>query len=473
MAKKRKNGQGTVRLRPDGRWEGRQVIGYDERKYPITKNVLAKTKRECIEKLKALQADIAPSTPKKITTDICFGDWLDYWYQNHSKPNLRPTTQSKYRNWIYNHITPQLGSIKLRKLDQTTFQKFLNDMKQNGCRSKTKGVGGEMAASSVGGCYRMCRMALDKAVEEGLLKQNPILGCKLPQNKPAEVQILEKDAIQRFLIQAKYEGMYELFLLELTTGLRRGELLALHWSDLNFETGELHINKQVTPVDGKLILGPPKTKAAVRTVLLPPDMLEILAEYKKSVFSDLMFPSRIKPEQPIDPGHVRKKLQAILKRAGCQKIRFHDLRHTFVTLSLEHGMDLKTLSTIIGHTSSSTTLNVYTHITGEMQKKAAATIDRGITKAKIMEEIPEENELPQQEFTPQKLSRRRPGTGCISQITEKLWEGRYSPIWPDGKKHPRNVYAHSEDECEALLKELIVQTNAEIAEARAQIPGIA
>jgi len=466
VAKKRKSGQGTVRLRADGRWEGRHVIGYDENKYPITKNVLAKTKRECIEKLKALQAGIAPTSPDKISADISFGDWLDHWYQNYSKPNLRPTTQSKYKNWIYNHVIPRLGSITLRKLDQSAFQKFLNEMKHSGCLSEVKGVGKEMAASSVCGCYRMCRMALDRAVEEGLLKRNPIISCKLPQSSSVEMNILEKEDIHRFLTQAKYEGLYELFLLELTTGLRRGELLALTWNDLDFETGELRINKQVIPVDGKLVIGPPKTKAAIRTILIPPDMLQILAEYKRGCFSNLMFPSRLKPDQPIDPCHIRKRLQEILKRAGCPRVRFHDLRHTFVTLSLEHGMDLKTLSTIIGHTYSSTTLNVYTHITSDMHKNAAINIDRGIAKKEIPEQNTYKAALPQKEFAPKKTARRRPGTGCVSQINENLWEGKYSPVWPDGKKHSRNVYAHTSEECEEKLKVMIREVNAEISEAR-------
>lgn len=182
--------------------------------------------------------------------------------------------------------------------------------------------------------------------------------------------------------------MYELFLLELTTGMRRGELLALRWDDLDFTTGKLRIDKQVYPVGGKLIISEPKTKAANRTIILPPAMVELLAEYKKGIFSELMFPSRTKPEQPIDPGYVRKRLQIILERAGCKKVRFHDLRHTFATLSLENGMDVKTLSTIIGHVSSATTLNTYTHITDEMRRKAALNIDQGIAKA---EAVPMQN----------------------------------------------------------------------------------
>ena len=466
MAKRRKKGQGTVRQRTDGRWEGRHIVGYDENGKAKTKNVLANTKAECIEKLKKLQESYGEVATFKVGPDMRFGDWINYWYENHSKPTIRPTTQKGYEQWIYVHTIPILGHIPLNKLTQSDFQKFLNEMKTNGRKIHRDTKGGEMAARSVRSCYHVIRMSLDRAVREGLIKKNPILGCGLPQAEPKEMKILSKEEIQRFLIQAKAEGMYELFLLELTTGMRRGEILALTWDDLNFETGELHINKQYTPVGGRLILCEPKTKAAFRTIILPPVMVELLKEYKKGVFSPLMFPSRIKPEKPIDPGYVRKRLQQILERAGCKKVRFHDLRHTFATMSLEHGMDVKTLATIIGHVSSRTTLNIYTHITNEMQENAAANIDRGIAKAEATEGTESEKPTETQAFEPVKLPRRRPGTGYIKQINGHIWEGRYSPIWPDGKKHSRNVYGRTREEAEEKLENLIIQMKAEIAALR-------
>ena len=315
-------------------------------------------------------------------------------------------------------------------------------------------------------CHAVCQMALDRAVEEKLIHGNPAAGCRLPPIKGKEMQVLTQEEMRRFLIQAKAEGMYELFLLDLTTGMRRGELLALRWDDLDFATGKLRIDKQICPVGGKLIISEPKTRAANRTIILPPAMLEVLAEYKKGIFSDLMFPSRTKPEQPIDPGYVRKRLQVILERAECKRVRFHDLRHTFATLSLENGMDVKTLSTIIGHVSSATTLNTYTHITDEMRRKAALSIDQGIAKAEVEPKPEQTDELLKQDFVPVEPPRRRPGTGCVSQLREHLWEGRYSPVWPDGKKHSRNVYAKTREECEEKLKVLILEMKAEIAALR-------
>ena len=468
MPGKRKKGEGTVRLRKDGRWEGRVVVGYDEAGKPKTKNVLAKTKKECVARLKELKSTCEAVRPVQVQTGMPFRDWLDFWYQNYSKPRLRPSTQLNYECWIYQRLIPSLGEIPLHQLTQAELQQFFRQMKESGRKANVEQRGSDMADRSVRSCHAVCQMALDKAVEEKLIHVNPAVGCKLPPLKGKEMKILTQEEIQRFLIQAKAEGMYELFLLELTTGMRRGELLALRWEDLDFATGKLRIDKQVCPVGGKLVISEPKTRAANRTVILPPAMVDLLAEYKKGVFSELMFPSRIKPDQPIDPGYVRKRLQVILERAGCKRVRFHDLRHTFATLSLENGMDVKTLSTIIGHVSSATTLNTYTHITDEMRRKAALNIDQGIAKAEVQPE-PERQatvEPEQQTFVPIELPHRRPGTGCVSQINEHLWEGRYSPVWPDGKKRPRNVYAHTREECEEKLKGLILEMKAEIAALR-------
>ena len=130
-------------------------------------------------------------------------------------------------------------------------------------------------------------------------------------------------------------------------------------------------------------------------------------------------------------------------------------------------MDIKTLSTIIGHVSAETTLNTYTHITDEMRRKAALNIDHGIAKAEVPPAPKQKKKEPARtDFVPVPLPRRRPGTGCVSQLREHLWEGRYSPVWPDGKKHSRNVYAKTREECEEKLKVLILEMKAEIAALR-------
>ncbi len=168
------------------------------------------------------------------------------------------------------------------------------------------------------------------------------------------------------LVEAKAEGMFELFFLDLSTGLRRGELLGLLWDDVDFDKKELHIRRQVNRVEGKLVITTPKTKHSACPVPLSELALYVLVEYKKSSSSKWLFPSPLNLDNPREPAACRKRLSKILERAGCKHVRFHDLRHTFATMALENGIDVKTLAEILGHTTVATTLITYTHSTATM-----------------------------------------------------------------------------------------------------------
>ena len=475
MARKRKNGTGTVRQRKDGRWEGRAVVGYDDKGLPLTKNVLAKTKHECQEKLSKLLEEVGGARSEKIRADMPFGEWMDFWYQNYIKPGLRPTTQSTYESSIYLHIIPQLGKVPLCQLTQKDLQQFYAYLKKEGRLVRTELYGTGLSDRMVRMCHAKCRAALDQAVQENLIRTNPAAGCKLPPRRGREMQVLSPGELRRFLLQAKADGSFELFLLDLCTGLRRGELMALQWSDLDLDAGTLTVSKQVYAVNGKMQLNVPKTRASVRKLVLPPAVVEVFREYQKTADSRWLFPSPVKEDAPLTPGEAARRLHGILERAGCKQVRFHDLRHTFATLALENGMDVKTLSAMLGHVSAATTLDIYTHITDDMRLTAAANIDRSIGKAAPQEDAswpgqetaPAQAEKPSMtDFKPYVGRKRRSGTGCISQINDHLFEGRYSPKWPDGKKHARNVYAHTREECEEKLKVLIAEMKAEIAEAQ-------
>ena len=470
MANRRKSGTGTVRQRKDGRWEGRAVVGYDEKGLPKTKNVLAKTKRECQEKLKQLIETLGSAKREKTRPEMPFGEWLDFWYQNYVKPGLRPTTQACYEGRIYRHIIPELGKIPLNQLSQKDLQQFYTRLKKGGRLIRAERFGPGLSDSMVRGCHVTCRAALEKAVQEGMIRSNPSAGCKLPPKRGREMQVLGREELQRFLLQAQAEGCFELFLLDLCTGLRRGELLALQWGDLDFDAGTLTVEKQVYAVKGQLQLSVPKTKASIRKLVLPPGVVEVLREYRKGVDSRWMFPSPVKEDTPLSPGAARRRLQCILERAGCKHVRFHDLRHTFATLSLENGMDVKTLSAMLGHVSAATTLDIYTHVTDTMQTEAAARIDRGLGN-EVEEVEPPDGPL-MTDFQPVKGRIRRPGTGCITEINNHLFEGRYSPTWPDGKRHTKNVYAQTRAECEEKLNALIREMQAERKLLLDQIRGI-
>ena len=461
---KRKQGEGTLRQRKDGRWEGRVVIGYDDKGNPKTKSVLARTKGECVEKLEKLKEECG-RTAERLKPDMLLGDWLDFWYQYFTSPKLRPTTKENYENRIYCHIIPSIGKIPLNKLTQNDLQQFYAKLKRSGRITNTETKGTELSDRMVRACHTLCKSALEKAIEEGLLSRNPSIGCKLPPKKNAEMKVLTQSEIIRLLNQAYDEGYYEMFLLELTTGMRRGEILGLKWKDLNIETGELSIVRQLT-VKG---LSVPKTKSSIRTILLPPDMLGLLREMKKTAKYDWIFPSPVKEGEPRNPSAVTKRFNLLLERAQCKHIRFHDLRHTFATMALENGMDIKTLSAMIGHVSTETTLNIYSHVTNNMKVQAAVKIDREIggTDA-TMPETKNESRKPQTSeiegiFEPYTPKIRKSGTGCVYQINDSLWEGSFYPRLADGKRKKFNIYAKTREECEEALAKMVAEKKAEIA----------
>lgn len=395
-----------------------------------------------------------------------FGSWIEFWYKNYREFNLSPNTKAIIEGQIKHHILPYIGSIPMNKLTQNELQILYNTLKKKGRIRFVEKYGPGLSNAYVRQCHFVCREALEKAKNEGLIQINPAIGCELPSKKAGEMKILNRDEIERFLIQAKAEGYFELFILELSTGLRRGEILALQWRNINFETGELRVNKQVVHEEGTITTAKPKTKSSIRTIVLPPSVLSVLSAYHKRIDSRWVFPSPVYPDRPLRPDVCRKRLSLILEHADCKHVRFHDLRHTFSTLALEGGMDVKSLSAILGHVSAATTLDIYSHITDGMQLQAASKIDQHIGHSD--EEDPRVRKQSKNgskakcDFKPYMGKIRKPGTGCISEINDHLFEGKYTPTNADGKRVSHNVYAHSREECEEKLAEMIQTVKAEI-----------
>ena len=188
MSKKRKRGSGTLRKRADGRWEARVVIGYDEKGLPLTKCVTALEKTKCLEKLEQLKEEVGLVRRNTVKSDMPFGEWIDFWYQYFSSPKLRPTTQATYENRIYTHIIPSIGKIPLSKLTQNDIQQFYAKLKRTGRKKDVETKGTSVSDRMVRSCHALCRSALEKAVEEGLITRNPSIGCKLPPKKNGEMK---------------------------------------------------------------------------------------------------------------------------------------------------------------------------------------------------------------------------------------------------------------------------------------------
>ena len=284
---------------------------------------------------------------------------------------------------IDNHIVPELGNTPLEKLTTIQIQKFYNDLQKSGriqrythIKLKDKGL----STRVVRGIHTLLNNCLEQAVAERLLLANPAKGCRLPKLEKREMKILPEDKIGPYLAEAERRGLLAAFYLELTTGLRRGELLALLWTDLDVENMTISVSKQVNRINGELVVSQPKTPNSIRKLAIPQRAVELLVEeHAKHPHSPYLFVSP-KTGTMFDPDSFRHTHEKILKAIGAEHIRFHDLRHTFATLSLKYGVDVKTLSGALGHYDAGFTLSTYTHATEGMKRSAADTIGSVISQ---------------------------------------------------------------------------------------------
>ena len=375
MAKKRANGEGSIRKRKDGRWEGRYTAGHDpETGKAIYKNVLGRSQAEVKEKLK--QA-IGETQALDITKagKYTVGEWMEVWFQDYAKIKVRPSSHQTYQGYIHNHIRPNIGDIPLEKLTSLDLQKFYKKLLAQGRvdRVEAKGQPKGLSAKTVRNIHQILSSALKLAQEQRLILTNPAEGCALPRVEHQEMKTLTTVQLASFFREARESGVFELYYLELATGLRRGELLGLKWEDVDLERGDLRVRRQVSRINGEVVEAPLKTKNAYRTLPLAEDTVSVLREQRRKVGnSPWVFPS---PNGgPISPDSVLHMLHRVLKRAGLPKVRFHDLRHTFATLALQNGVDVKTVSGMLGHFSAGFTLDTYAHITSAAQRQAAQTM---------------------------------------------------------------------------------------------------
>ena len=374
MAKKRANGDGNIRKRKDGRWEGRYVVGRDpDTGKMITKNVLGKTQAEVKEKLKKA---IENSKQLDYTKEgkYTVGQWLDEWFEAYAKVKVRPSSHQTYKGYIENHIKPNIGDIPIEKLTSLQLQKFYKKLLTEGRvpRIESEKQPKGLSAKTVRNINQVISSAMDMAVKHKLILSNPTDGCELPKVEHREMHTIHAEQLGAFLREARESGVYELYYLDLATGLRRGELLGLKWEDIDLTHGVIHVKRQVARVNGVVKEVPLKTKNSYRNISISKDAVDMLKEMEKRKTCEYVFPS---PNGgPISPDSVLNMLHRVLDRAGLPSIRFHDLRHTFATLALQNGVDIKTVSGMLGHFSAGFTLDTYAHVTTAARKEAANTM---------------------------------------------------------------------------------------------------
>lgn len=376
MAKKRANGEGNIRKRKDGRWEGRYTAGYDPKTGKrLIKNVLGKTQAEVKEKLKRALEETNGLDVSRAADEYTVASWLRTWYELYAKPNVRTATANRYELIIEQYTVPRIGNIKLKKLTTQHLQKLYKELLESGRIHVGKGQDNGLSTTTVHSVHLMLHCALERAVKERLISRNPCEDCIVPKPRKLDMKILTPEHMKAYLEAADRRGLLPMFYLELVSGLRKGELVALRWDDVDIRQRTISVSKQyVRNPDGSLELTRPKTENSVRLVSIPQTAVDLLIqEHDKHPDSPYLFPSPLTGEM-YHPDSVVNLHKKILQDAELEHLRFHDLRHTFATTALQNGVDVKTVSAMLGHFDAGFTLRTYTHATRQKQDEAAQTM---------------------------------------------------------------------------------------------------
>ncbi len=327
-----------------------------------------RTRREADAALARWLTEIDRGTavePSKLTV----GDLLSLWLQDEAGPRVKPTTAEDYAATIRVHILPTLGNVLVQRLTVPQVQAFMSGKREAGASPRTVQL-----------CYLRLSQALKYAVASGILERNVCEAIKSPKVVYRRGDPWAVDEGQRFLEAAADDGLSPLWLLALTTGMRKGELLGLRWRDLDWERATVQVHQTVTTYKGAATIQEPKTVTARRTVRLMPEAVASLKEHRKAwatrklaagpLWHDTDLITCTAIGTPVHPSNVDRSFQAIIARASLRRIRFHDLRHTHATWLLTSGTPLKVVQERLGHAKPSITLDVYGHLLAGMQDEA-------------------------------------------------------------------------------------------------------
>ena len=320
MAKRRPSGDGMVRKREDGRWEGRIVVGHKANGDSIFRYVYADTQKELTAKLRH-HIDIYRGVDLTEQSRMTLGEGLDQWLEGIAG-TIRPNTMTRYQGTAVRHIKPYLGDKPIAQVKGKDIQKLYETLAKHGNRNTGKGL----SSGTIRGIHSMLHEALGVAQQAGVIPRNPTEEIEAPKFSYKPKKVLTDEQLEKFMeIIQKDAVWYDFFYTELTTGLRRGEICGLKWTDFDETDGTLKIRRTIHEErGGKLTPWDTKTAAGTRTIILPPSTAELLRERKKSALTEWIFPNPLKPEQPTCPGTAYDRLKMLLKQAGLPDIRFHD-----------------------------------------------------------------------------------------------------------------------------------------------------
>lgn len=375
MAKKAAKGGGTIRQRPDGRWEARYTTGRDpETGKQVQRSIYGSSQREVRRKLTQITTAIDSGTyqaTSKITVSAWFREWLDTFCKN----KVKPLTLQSYESVIKNHITPAVGAMPLQAVKGTHIQKIYNTMTAAGLSGKT-----------VKNVSAVLHKAFSVALKQGMIAANPCEGAELPKAERHEITPLADEDIPRFLEAIDASPMRNAYALCLFAGLREGECLGLSWGQVDFQRGRITVSQQFQKdkaKGGKYYIAPTTKSGKPRTIEPPPIAFEYLRAEKVrqaknrlaagavwSNHDDLVFTDGAGKHYAVSTFY--KSFKRIAASIGRPDARPHDLRHTAATVAIASGADVKSVQDMLGHATASFTLNVYAHTSEQMMKDTAS-----------------------------------------------------------------------------------------------------
>jgi integrase len=367
MKGKKGQNQGSVSIRKNGSYlaqisvEGKRISKY------------FKTKREAnlwiLDSLNKVQKGMFYSGPQ-----VLVSDYLDQWLVD-SKDSVRPKTHIQYCQIIEQHIIPSLGKYKLSELRPEMIQALYNQKIDSGSGVRTVRL-----------IHSVLHCALNRALKLNLIYRNPADAVYRPKLKKIEMKILDENQVRSLLIASRGTRLETLLKVAITTGLRQGEILGLKWSDLDWETHQLHIQRQVQRIPKVGLTFPePKSAAGRRIIALGPETINQLKEhFNKQCLERKLAGDKWKEGDwiftsfngtPIEARNLFREFKNLLVKANLPDIRYHDLRHTAASLMLKQGINPKVVQEILGHSDYSLTMNTYSHLLPGLQKEAAEKMD--------------------------------------------------------------------------------------------------
>jgi len=365
VVKRRGNGEGSIYRRNDGRWVGQYLV--HTAKGPKYRYLYGKTRREVDEKLTKAKAERNGGLVFDAGA-LTLAGYMDKWLNESARNRLRPKTYKDYAGLTRVHIVPALGHIKLKKLTPLHVQQFYGAKLESGLSNRT-----------VEYIHTVLHAALKQAVRWELVPRNVTEAVDPPRPEKKERPTFTLEQARLFLEAARGDRFEALYVLVIQTGMRRGELLGLRWNDVDLEKALLHVRQALAP-DGKSF-GYPKTEKGRRRLRLTPEAVDALKRHRiaqneerlrqGSSWRDhgLVFCSAV--GTPMSPDNlVRRSYKPLLERAGLPEIPFHCLRHTFASLMMPHVKNPQIVQEMLGHSRISTTLDIYSHLSPDMQEDA-------------------------------------------------------------------------------------------------------